>query len=324
MAKTFALLAIIAAFAAGSVLTGVVVGYTHNVDIIRPFEAPSEAVIDKGDSASETADENLADDDDDMRNHPTTATQSGGASDNDNWNNVHGNVLTDFNPVVANPDIHDHAFVHPFGIVIGNCILGEMVFVAPTAVCRGDEGTPIHVGDYSNMQDGVVIHALETTSEGNPVDDRRFAEDGTRLKGDDTRFSDGYAVWVGDSVSLAHGVMLHGPAWVGDNSFIGMESLIFNARIGTNVAVGVSSTITGGVEIPDGKFVPPGSVITTQEQADSLPDRVGSPYEKTNDAVLHVNVNLAKGYDQMDLEKYVLLREAMMEEQMLETGTIVD
>ena len=35
--------------------------------------------------------------------------------------------------------------------------------VAPTAVCRGDEGTPIHVSDLSNMQDGVILHGLETT-----------------------------------------------------------------------------------------------------------------------------------------------------------------
>ncbi|HET8856662.1 MAG TPA: hypothetical protein VFM28_03955 [Nitrososphaeraceae archaeon] len=44
-----------------------------------------------------------------------------------------------------------------------------------------------------------------------------------------------------------------------------MESLVFNAKIGNNVAIGVSSTITGGVEVPDNKYVPSGSVITTQE-----------------------------------------------------------
>ena len=42
-----------------------------------------------------------------------------------------------------------------------------------------------------------------------------------------------------------------------------MESLVFDAKLGNDVAVGVASTITGGVEIADDKFVPPGSVITT-------------------------------------------------------------
>lgn len=58
-----------------------------------------------------------------------------------------------------------------------------------------------------------------------------------------------------------------------------MESLVFNAKIGNNVAIGVSSTITGGVEIPDNKFVPPGSIIISQEQVNKLPDRIGSTYQ---------------------------------------------
>ncbi|AIC16057.1 LbetaH domain-containing protein [Nitrososphaera viennensis] len=238
--------------------------------------------------------------------------------------NVHANVRTDFNPEISTPQISDTAFIHPFAVVIGDCHIGKMVMVAPTAVCRGDEGTPIHVGDYSNMQDGVVIHALETTENGTIIDGRRFTSDGIRLAGkdggDDGAFSEGYAVWVGDRTSLAHGAMIHGPAWIGNDTFVGMEAMIFNAKIGNNVAVGVSSTITGGVAIPDGRFVPPGSVITTQEQADSLPSRIGSPYEDTNKAVIHVNENLAEGYDGLGLEELARQREAQMEEGMMETA----
>ncbi|AIF82660.1 isoleucine patch superfamily enzyme, carbonic anhydrase/acetyltransferase [Candidatus Nitrososphaera evergladensis SR1] len=235
--------------------------------------------------------------------------------------NVHTNVRTDFNPQASTPQISDSAFIHPYAIVIGDCHIGKMVMVAPTAVCRGDEGTPIHVGDYSNMQDGVVIHALETTENGTNIDGRRFSQEGERLQAaNNDTFSKGYAVWVGDRTSLAHGAMIHGPAWIGNDTFVGMEAMIFNAKIGNNVAVGVSSTITGGVVIPDGKFVPPGSVITTQEQADSLPSRIGSPYENTNKAVIHVNENLAEGYDELELEKLAHQREAQMEEGMVETG----
>jgi len=237
------------------------------------------------------------------------------------WNNVHENVQTSFNEIVVKPEIESEAFIHPFAVVIGNCHIGKMVFVAPTAVCRGDEGTPIHVNEGSNMQDGVVIHALETTDDGHNIDGRKFTSNGERLNGSDSRFAkEGYAVWVGENVSLAHGSMIHGPAWIGNDSFVGMEAMIFNAKIGNNVAVGVSATITGGVEIPDGKFVPPGKVITTQAEADALPDRIGSPYENTNHAVLHVNQQLAEEYDQIDLEKMILERERMMEKGMMETS----
>ena len=60
--------------------------------------------------------------------------------------------------------------------------------------------------------------------------------------------------------------MVHGPAWIGNNTFVEMESMIFNAKIGNNVSIGVASTVTGDVEVPDNRYVPPGSVITTQEQ----------------------------------------------------------
>jgi hypothetical protein len=73
------------------------------------------------------------------------------------WPNIHSNVKTDFNPNVTYPQIQSSAFIHPFAVVIGDCYIGKLVLVASTAVCRGDEGTPIHVGDSSNMHDGVLL-----------------------------------------------------------------------------------------------------------------------------------------------------------------------
>ena len=91
-----------------------------------------------------------------------------------------------------------------------------------------------------------------------------------------SRFGDGYWIFIGDRVSLAHDSMVHGPAWIGNDTFIGMKSLVFNAKVGNNVAIGVASVITGGVQIDDDRYVAPGSVITIQEQADLLAPRIGS------------------------------------------------
>jgi carbon dioxide concentrating mechanism protein CcmM len=86
--------------------------------------------------------------------------------------------------------------------------------------------------------------------------------------------------------------------------------------------MGVSSTVTDGVTIPDNKFVPPGSIITTQAQADALPARVGSPYEKINSFVLHVNQELAKGYNSQTIQKLSTEIEDQLEQQeMLQTGS---
>jgi len=129
----------------------------------------------------------------------------------------------------------------------------------------------------SNMQDGVILHALETTQHGKSIDDRRYSAEGSLLKGNDTGFKNGFAIYVGDKVSLAHGVQVHGPAYIGNDTFVGMKSLIFNANIGKRVAIGVSSTVTNNITIPDNKFVPPGTIITRQAQADALSPRIGSP-----------------------------------------------
>lgn len=58
------------------------------------------------------------------------------------------------------PTLADDAFVHPDAVVIGNVTLGRGVSIWPTAVLRGDYGR-IVVGDYSNIQDGSIIHCTE-------------------------------------------------------------------------------------------------------------------------------------------------------------------
>ena len=72
---------------------------------------------------------------------------------------------------------------------------------------------------------------------------------------------------------------------------------------------------SNGVAIPDDKFVPPGSIITTQAQADKLPARVGSPYETINSFVLHVNQELAKGYNAQIIHKLATEMEDVLEEE---------
>ncbi len=256
----------------------------------------------------------------------TASTNMNSSNNNNNntnqWPNIHPNVRTNFNQNVTFPNIEDTAFIHPFAVVIGDCYIGNMVMMSPTAVCRGDEGTPIHIGDFSNIQDGVLIHDLQTTTDIKNFDQRLFNKEGERISINDSRtVQEGeYSVFVGNGSSLAHDAMIHGPAWIGNDTFIGMKTIVYNAKVGNNVAVGISSVITNGVEIPDNKFVPPGSVITSQEQANNLPDRIGTPFEEYNKGVVDVNVKLAEGYSsQEELEKMIIEREAQMELQGLET-----
>jgi carbonic anhydrase len=254
-------------------------------------------------------------------NTGSTNVNSSNNNNTNQWPNIHQNVRTHFNENVTFPNIEENAFIHPFAVVIGDCHIGNMVMMSPTAVCRGDEGTPVHIGDFSNIQDGVLIHDLQTTTDIKNFDQRLFNKEGERISINDSRIvQEGeYSVFVGNRSSLAHDAMIHGPAWIGSDTFIGMKTIVYNAKVGNNVAVGISSVITNGVEIPDNKFVPPGSIITTQQQADNLPDRIGTPFEEYNKGVVDVNSKLAEGYSQEELEKMIIEREAQMELQGLET-----
>lgn len=199
---------------------------------------------------------------------------------------VEPNVETSFSPSVHQPELHRHDFVHPLAAVIGAVELGDDVFVAPGASVRGDEGQPIHVGSGSNIQDGVVIHALETFEDGHAIESNVVRIGGRP-----------YAVYIGDDVSIAHQAQVHGPASVGDGTFVGMQALVFRASVGQKCVLEPRALVMG-VTIPEGRYVPAGMVVRTQAQADALPKiDDGYPFAHINDGVLHVNHALAEGYE---------------------------
>ena len=204
---------------------------------------------------------------------------------------IHKNVETDFSSVVYNPYVDVTAYVHPMAAVIGNVFLGKKVMVSPFASVRGDEGQPLYVGDESNVQDGVVIHALETEHHGEPVESNLVESDGKK-----------YAVYVGKRVSLAHQVQIHGPAYVGDDTFIGMKVLVFKAKVGKNCVV-EPGCILMGVTVPDGRYVSAGTTLTNQDEADNLPVITESyPLKDLNKGVVHVNTALADGYNKSGIK----------------------
>jgi carbonic anhydrase len=203
---------------------------------------------------------------------------------------IHKNPRTDFCRTEYFPEVDASAFVHPLAAVIGHVIIGKAVFVAPFASVRGDEGHPIFIGDDSNIQDGVVIHALETERNGELLEANLVDVAGTK-----------YAVHIGRKVSLAHQAQIHGPACVGEGTFVGMKSLVFRAQVGRGCVVEPGCIIMG-VTIGEGRIVPAGTVLREQRQADSLPERTEDyPLKSLNPAVVRVNTGLAAGYKKIRL-----------------------
>lgn len=213
------------------------------------------------------------------------ANEPAAQSDIEEVTNLRPNVATSFNTDVNTPVVGAESYVDRLASMIGDVTLGKKVFVAPFASIRGDEGQPIVIGDGSNVQDGVVIHALETVQDGKAIDKNLVTVAGKK-----------YAVYVGKGVSLAHQSQVHGPAAVGDHTFVGMQALIFKATVGKNVVIEPGAKVIG-VTIADKRYVPAGSTIATQAQADALPEITADyPFATLNEGVLHVNEQFADGY----------------------------
>lgn len=189
-------------------------------------------------------------------------------------------------PTEKNPNVTPSAFVHEQAFVCGDVFLGKDVFVAPFASVRADEGSPFHIDDEANIQDGVILHALETCDEsGNQIEEHLIKYGGKK-----------YSIYVGKRVSLAHQAQIHGPSLIEDDTFIGMQAFIFKSHIGKGCVIEPGAKVVG-VKIPAGRFVPTGMILNRQEDADSLP-KITDDYslKKLNDDVVKVNTELARVY----------------------------
>ncbi len=178
----------------------------------------------------------------------------------------------------ATPRVASSAYVHPQATVIGHVVISEHVHIAAESSVRADEGTPFFIGANTNLQDGVVLHALK---------ERHVMVAGER-----------WAIYLGRNVSVAHDALVHGPCYVGDDTFIGFKAVVHDAVVGRHCFLGIGAIVVG-VEVPDGRFVPAGSVIDNQDKVDALP-LVVEAHRHFNEDVVDVNRGLAVAYRRHD------------------------
>lgn len=176
--------------------------------------------------------------------------------------------------VRTRPKIHPSAYVHPTATIIGWVELGREVNVAADTSIRADEGAPFFVGDRSNVQDGVVMHALK---------DKWVRVDGRQ-----------WAIYIGADCSLAHQALVHGPSMIGDRTFIGFKAIVHDSIVGEGCFIGHNALVVG-VEIPPGKRVPSGWVVDSPEKVKELPD-VEHAHAHFNEDVVQVNRGLVMAY----------------------------
>ena len=73
-----------------------------------------------------------------------------------------------------------------------------------------------------------------------------------------------FSIYIAENVSVSHGVLIHGPSHIKENTFIGFKATIDAASIGSNVEIGALSYIKN-VNIPDNIAISANAIITKPE-----------------------------------------------------------
>lgn len=123
------------------------------------------------------------------------------------------------------PNIERALFLAPSADIIGQVSLGERCSVWYHAVIRADVAA-ITIGDGTNIQDNVVIHA----DLGKPT-------------------------VIGNHVTVGHSAIVHA-CTIGDFCLVGMGAIVLNQAV-----VGDHCLIAAGALLPPGKTYPPRSLL---------------------------------------------------------------
>nr|WP_314477738.1 gamma carbonic anhydrase family protein [uncultured Pseudomonas sp.] len=170
------------------------------------------------------------------------------------------------------PKLGARAFVDRSAVVLGDVEIGEDSSVWPLVVVRGDMHR-IRIGARTSVQDGSVLH-ITHASPFNP---------------------DGFALIIGDEVTIGHKVMLHG-CTLGNRILVGMGSTVMDgAIVEDEVIIGAASLVPPGKRLVSG-YLYMGSPV---KQARLLNDqeRAFFAYSAGNYVKLK-DQHLAEGFDQ--------------------------
>jgi len=175
------------------------------------------------------------------------------------------NPKTSWNSIERMPTVSTSAYVDESASIIGDVRIGERVYVAPGVSLRADEAAPIIIGDECNIQDCAVFHGLL-----------------------------GSSIILGRRTSVAHGAIIHGPATIKDQCFLGFNSVVHASNLGKGCFVGHGAIVIGA-NLTEGRFVPHGALVDSQLKADEL-GPVPEDLLHFNDEVIKVNVEFAVTY----------------------------
>ena len=123
------------------------------------------------------------------------------------------------------PSVDPSVFLAPTASLIGDVVMAADSSAFYGVCVRGDSNS-IRVGEGTNLQDNVVLHA-----------------------------DPGFPTSVGNRVSVGHNAVVHG-CTVEDDCLIGMSATVMNGAV-----IGAGSLVAAGALVLEGTVVPPRSLV---------------------------------------------------------------
>lgn len=129
-------------------------------------------------------------------------------------------------PVLGiSPQLNETCWVAPNATIVGDVKFGNHCTIWFNAVVRGDVNS-IEIGDYSNIQDGAVVHCTYQKTK----------------------------TIIGKHVSIAHNAIVHG-CTIEDNVLIGMGAIVMdNAYIESGSIIAAGAIVTQGTRVKSGSI----------------------------------------------------------------------
>jgi carbon dioxide concentrating mechanism protein CcmM len=160
--------------------------------------------------------------------------------------------------------VYGSSYFSPLVELEGDVLVGEEgTFVTANTRFLAGPGQTIEIGNETNIQDNVGVSALDD-----------FAG-------------------IRDETSVAHHALVENSE-IGDRVFLGFLSEVRNSRVEDGATILHGATVEG-VTIPANALVGVGEAVTSQADADALPetDRATAEFKQE---VLDVNAEFAEGY----------------------------
>lgn len=138
------------------------------------------------------------------------------------------------------PVVKESSFIHPQACVTGNVIIGENVYIGPSAAIRGDWGQII-IEDGCNVQENCTIHMFPGTT-----------------------------VLLKAGAHIGHGAIVHGGT-IGKNCLIGMNSVIMDdVEIEDECIIGALCFVPANMIIPKRSLVVGNPAKIIKEVSDEM------------------------------------------------------